>query len=99
MRLTPAQIDTIKSTAQAVLGEGAQVTLFGSRVDDNKKGGDIDLLVESSIPVLNKPQAVGKMYAQLIRQLGDRKIDILVKDPTSVPTAVFEIALQTGIRL
>ena len=99
MRLTPAQIDTIKSTAQAVLGGGAQVTLFGSRVDDNKKGGDIDLLVESSIPVLNKPQAVGNMYAQLIRQLGDRKIDILVKDPTSVATAVFEIALQTGIRL
>jgi hypothetical protein len=32
MRLTPAQIDTIKSTAQAVLGEGTQVTLFGSRV-------------------------------------------------------------------
>ena len=99
MRLTPAQIDTIKTTAQAVLGEGTQVTLFGSRVDDDKKGGDIDLLVESSIPVINKPQVVGKMYAQLIRQLGDRKIDILVKDPTSVPTAVFEIALQTGIRL
>jgi hypothetical protein len=30
MRLTPAQIDTIKSTAQDVLGQGVQVTLFGS---------------------------------------------------------------------
>ena len=38
MRLTTTQIDTIKSTAQAVLGEGAQVTLYGSRVDDDKKG-------------------------------------------------------------
>ena len=37
MRLTPAQIDTIKSTAQAVLGEGVQVTLFGSRVHEIKK--------------------------------------------------------------
>jgi hypothetical protein len=34
MRLTPAQIDALKSTAQAVLVEGAQVTLFGSRVHD-----------------------------------------------------------------
>jgi hypothetical protein len=33
MRLTPAQINTIKSTGAAVLGEGAQVTLFGSRMN------------------------------------------------------------------
>jgi hypothetical protein len=33
MRLTPAQINTIKSTATLVLGVGAQVTLFGSRVN------------------------------------------------------------------
>jgi predicted nucleotidyltransferase len=99
MRLTPVQIDTIKSTAQAVLGEGAQVTLFGSRVDDDKKGGDIDLLMESAIPVRNKPLVIGKIYAQLIRQLGDRKIDILVKDPASAPVPVFDIARQTGVRL
>jgi hypothetical protein len=30
MRLNPTQIDTIYSTAQAVLGESAKVTLFGS---------------------------------------------------------------------
>jgi hypothetical protein len=45
MRLTPAQIDTIKSTAQALLGEDVQVTLFGSRVDDSAKGGDVGLSV------------------------------------------------------
>jgi hypothetical protein len=43
MRLTPTQIDTIKSTAQAVLGEGAQVWLYGSRLDDQRKGGDLDI--------------------------------------------------------
>ena len=32
MRLTPAQIDTIKSTAQAMLGEGVQASSF----DHNK---------------------------------------------------------------
>ena len=47
MRLTPAQINTIKSTATAVLGEGAQVWLYGSRLDDERRGGDVDLLVES----------------------------------------------------
>jgi predicted nucleotidyltransferase len=99
MRLTPAQIDTIKSTATAVLGEGAQVTLFGSRVDDAAKGGDIDLLLEADAPVANKPQVVGQIYVKLIRQLGDRKIDILIKDPNSPAAAVFDIVKQHGVRL
>ena len=99
MRLTPAQIDTIKSTATAVLGEGAQVTLFGSRVDDAAKGGDIDLLLEADAPVATKPQVVGQIYVKLIRQLGDRKIDILIKDPNSPAAAVFDVAKQHGIRL
>jgi predicted nucleotidyltransferase len=47
MRLTPAQINTIKSTATAVLGERAQVWLYGSRLDDERRGGDVDMLVES----------------------------------------------------
>jgi hypothetical protein len=48
MRLTPAQIETIKSTAQAVLGEGVPITLFGSRVHDDLKGGDVELMLEVS---------------------------------------------------
>ncbi len=47
MRLTPTEIDTIHSTAQAVLGAGARVWLYGSRLDDDRRGGDIDLLIES----------------------------------------------------
>jgi len=54
MRLTPAQINTIKSTATAVLGAGSQVTLFGSRVHDDQKGGDVDLYVETHQPELMK---------------------------------------------
>jgi predicted nucleotidyltransferase len=99
MRLTPAQINTIKSTATAVLGEGAQVTLFGSRVNDAAKGGDIDLLFELNEPVINKPLLVGKIYVKLIRLLGDRKIDILIKDPNSPAADVFDMAKIHGVRL
>ncbi|WP_333843972.1 hypothetical protein [Limnohabitans sp.] len=38
MRLTEQQITVIKHIAHAELGEGAQVMLFGSRVDDSAKG-------------------------------------------------------------
>ena len=47
MRLTSAQIATIESTAKALLGEDAKVWLYGSRLDDQAAGGDIDLLIES----------------------------------------------------
>jgi UDP-glucose 6-dehydrogenase len=40
MRLTLAQIDIIKSTTKAVLGEGTKVTLLGSRVNYQLKGSD-----------------------------------------------------------
>lgn len=45
MRLSPDQIQSIRYAATATFGQGTAVWLFGSRVDDTKKGGDIDLLV------------------------------------------------------
>ena len=46
MRISPQQIATIIHTARGVDGQDAQVWLFGSRLDGNRKGGDIDLLVK-----------------------------------------------------
>jgi predicted nucleotidyltransferase len=99
MRLSQQQIESIKQTAQAVLGDDARVILFGSRVDDAKKGGDIDLLFETDQPVSNRATTIGAIYAALIRQLGDRKIDILLKDSATPPAPVLDIARQTGIPL
>ena len=99
MRLSPDQIQAIKQTAYAVLGAESRVILFGSRVDDAKKGGDIDLLFEVDHPLESRVAATGALYAALIRKLGDRKIDILVKDSATPPAPVLDIARQTGIQL
>ena len=95
MRLTPAQIETIKSTAQAVLGEGVQVTLFGSRVDDTLKGGDVDLFVETEQPIelMQKIRCKVTLQDQL-----DLPVDLIVK-PYGDQSPIAMIAKNEGQRL
>lgn len=48
MRLYEDQINVLKNKLQSI-SSTAQLYLFGSRVDDTKKGGDIDLLIVSDV--------------------------------------------------
>ena len=47
MRLTKQQTITILQSVSRLAGIGAIVYLLGSRLNDQSKGGDIDLLIES----------------------------------------------------
>lgn len=47
MRITPTQMQTIHQQIHQYLGDSAAVWLFGSRLDDTQKGGDVDLYVEA----------------------------------------------------
>ena len=43
MRLSPNAAKIIHNAVHTHFGDDAEVWLFGSRVDDSRKGGDIDL--------------------------------------------------------
>ena len=99
MRLTSAQIDTIKSTVQAVLGEGVQVTLFGSRVDDTLKGGDVDLMVAVDQAVAEPALMAARVASRIERAMDGRKVDVVLKAPNLLELPIHRIAEQEGVRL
>lgn len=99
MRLTTDQVRTIRQTAQRVLGADARVSVFGSRALDNRRGGDIDLFFETDAPLEDRAKVLCQLHGALTLALGERKIDILLKDANTPPAPVFEIAKRTGIPL
>lgn len=70
MRLDETLRQTIKHEALAALGEGTRVRLFGSRVDDKARGGDIDLLVSPGKPLSDPVLAECRLAARLQVALG-----------------------------
>ena len=51
MRLTQEQIVAINKVVARHAGKNAKIYLFGSKLDDSKKGGDVDLIVETETPL------------------------------------------------
>ena len=51
MRLDSKEIKTVRTLVDSIIGKGAIVRVFGSRLNDFERGGDLDLLVESDAPV------------------------------------------------
>ena len=64
MRLSTDQIFAIRQAATVAFGQGTSVWLFGSRVDDAKKGGDIDLLVCPQAHTAEDATATAGFYAK-----------------------------------
>jgi predicted nucleotidyltransferase len=96
MRLSIEQINTIVSTSRAVAGVGALVWLYGSRLDDTRHGGDIDLLIEPLHPA-------GLLLRARIKTLLEQKlslpVDVLVKNPGTQENPFVSIARAQAILL
>ena len=76
MRLEKAEIKVLKNKLFE-LSSNAKLYLFGSRIDDTKKGGDIDLLVVSD--ELSKKD-LRYLRIEFFKYFGEQKIDIILDD-------------------
>ena len=102
MRLKPKERDAIAQAAQEVFAPGTAVFLFGSRVDDKKRGGDIDLLIETprAMAPAELVERRTRFVSRLYRILEEQRIDIVITAPEQHDSRpVVAAAKQTGILL
>lgn len=94
MRLSPYQSQMIRQQIHHHLGAGAAIWLFGSRLDDRKKGGDVDLYVETfPHTLLDEIRCKVELEEYL-----DMPVDLIVRPPVD-SSLIARIAKTQGEQL
>jgi len=97
IRLTEEEINCIKEIAKDIFGKDVKVWIFGSRVNPNLKGGDIDLYIETA----NIENLIDKKLTFLVRlkdKIGEQKIDLIIK-PLGCNEPICEEIKKSGVEL
>jgi len=74
----------------------ARILLFGSRVDDRARGGDIDLLVLSNRIGFDDLWPIRR---EILDCIGWQKLDLIVESESAGLSAIAQLAVETGQRL
>ena len=93
MRINKEEIKAIKD-AVSRLDRETRIYLFGSRIHDYKRGGDIDLLIISDKLTYDDRIEIKKI---LFDRIGEQKLDILIESDLSKPFV--KRALEEGMLL
>lgn len=96
MRLHPQQIEALKRLTAETFGVAARLRLFGSRLNDDARGGDVDLMVELDGAVENPALQSARLAARASRALQGRRVDVLLSAPNLRELPIHRIARQQG---
>ncbi len=99
MRLTPENVKRIRELVGEIASAEAEVYLFGSRLDDRARGGDVDLLLVLPHAVERPAELTARLAARISRALGGRRVDVLLDAPNLRRLPVHEHARREGKRL
>lgn len=97
MRLNKEIQESMVRYAKEYFGNNIKLYLFGSRVDDNKRGGDIDLLLETTQKIELETEI--SFLRTIYKNITSRKIDLLIKTPYRQDKPIYHTAISEGIRL
>ncbi len=101
IRLKPEYIDSIVESFLDNFPNGDNLWLFGSRVDLQAKGGDIDLYIETNIvdtrDVLKRKR---NMVNSICKKLGEQRIDVVLNiRHENLELPIYKQALLSGVKL
>lgn len=91
MRVSADEQKAFFKVLSQYIHEDAELRLFGSRADDNAKGGDIDLLLivtsEKMVDELTYNKA--KILSEIKAEIGDQIIDLYILSVSEKENDVF----------
>jgi len=99
MRISPEQAVMIRQEVLNLAGDSARVWLFGSRVRDEARGGDVDLLVEVDEAVTEPALLSARLGARVSKSMHGRKVDVLIEAPNLLRLPIHAVAHAEGLRL
>lgn len=96
MRLAEHQRATIRDAVRLTAGADVCAYVFGSRLDDDARGGDLDLLLSAGrrLDLLTR----ARVKAAVETAIG-LPVDVVAYEIGSVPSAFQEIALAKAVLL
>jgi predicted nucleotidyltransferase len=98
MRLNENEIKSIKETFIKIFKDG-EIYLFGSRADNTKKGGDIDLYIETTSDEYDYLKVL-ELNSKIQNEIGWQKIDIVVNQlDKKQDKFIYKNAKNTGVLL
>lgn len=96
MRLNSEQILIIIETVQTMMGKFVSIRIFGSRLNDRAKGGDVDLLIET-------PQLLNLLQKAQLKNLLENRlnlpVDLLIVKTGQNLTPFQQIAFENSVLL
>ena len=98
MRLSEEEVRAIKAAAAFAFGPDATVRLFGSRADDSRRGGDIDLHVEVDAGV-DTWTAQCRFEDNLFARIEPQRVDVIVRRRDQAERGIDMIARRDGVAL
>lgn len=98
MRLISRDINALKTAARETFGDDARVRLYGSRVDDSLRGGDIDIIIETD-PVESDWQARGRFLDRLFTMIDEQRVDVVLAERGKPLPAFVRMVLPDSIPL
>jgi predicted nucleotidyltransferase len=99
MRLSPQHIAALRAAIDSIVPDAAAIRLFGSRLDDDARGGDVDLMIDLDHPVEHPAALSAQLSVRASRAIGGRKVDVMLRAPNLTQSAIHKIAQEEGVLL